>query len=511
MAIIADKPVAAGGPQAGGREALAIALFLLASALFLFLDTRTTPVVLWDESRNVVNALEMKRGGLSLVTTYGFAPDLWNTKPPLLIWLMSASASLFGPSEWTLRLPSALASLGTLLIVILFVRRAAGSLATGLIAATILLLSPGFFGEHGARTADYDALLLFFTTLYLQLLFFAVHRPRPALVLLAAAGAAIACACLTKSVAGLVPGAGLALYLLATGRWRRILRNRSGYGLMTALAVAPVLGFYLARDAAMPGYLAAAFRNDVIGRVRESLVGREAGPLFYASELVAGWFFAGPLLIGAPLAFRLLRGKARTLFLYSLAAAAAPLLVYSFATTKLIHYVLPAFPWLAVLVALALRAFWRRCFAAAPGERPRVTATGALLLLAAAALLAWLGWRSADWRYRAFPEREYYTQALYGELFASLSRHRVARVTIVDPGFTLEGKPHYTPMLRSYRLMWSERGLETEERAELPLVPAGVLASCDPGTTARLVRLGPDIAGVRGCAAIRPGAPIHPS
>src|SRR6185295_5928874 len=110
-------------------------------------------------------------------------------------------------------------------------------------------------------------------------------------------------------------GAGLALYLLATGRWRRILRNLPGYGLLTAVAVAPVLGFYLARDAAMPGYLAAAFRNDVIGRVRESLVGREAGPLFYASELIAGWFFAGPLLIGAPLAFRLLRGKARTLFL----------------------------------------------------------------------------------------------------------------------------------------------------------------------------------------------------
>ena len=33
------------------------------------------PIQLWDESRNVVNALEMQRSGLALVTTYDGAPD----------------------------------------------------------------------------------------------------------------------------------------------------------------------------------------------------------------------------------------------------------------------------------------------------------------------------------------------------------------------------------------------------------------------------------------------------
>lgn len=502
MARLANSARETRPPGANSREALAIALFLLASALFLFLDTRTMPIVLWDESRNVVNALEMRRAGLGLVTTYGFEPDLWNTKPPLLIWLMSASAALFGPSEWALRLPSALAALGTLLILILFVRRVSGSLGTGLVAAAILLLSPGFFGEHGARTADYDALLLFFTTLYLQLLYFAVHRAKPRLGLLAAAGAAIAFACLTKSVGGLVPGAGLALYLILTGRWRRVAGHMPGYTLMAAIAAAPVLAFYLARDAALPGYLAAAFRNDVIGRVRESLVGRESGPLFYAGELLAGWFFAGPVLIGVPLAIRLVRGKARMLFLYALAAAAAPLIVYSFATTKLIHYVLPAFPWLSVLVALALRAFWRRYFAVPVGERFKLNIVSLVLLLAGAALLAHLAYRAADWRYRAFPERQFYAQALYGELFDALTRKGVSSATVVDPGFTLEGKPHYTPLLRSYRLISSERSFATEQRPELPLSPTGTLASCDPTTAERLLRLGPDIGGVAGCAVI---------
>jgi hypothetical protein len=72
----------------------------------MFIDLRPVPIVLWDESRLAVNALEMHLRGLSLVTTYEFSPDLWNTKPPLLIWLMQPGMAAFGPSEWTVRLPS---------------------------------------------------------------------------------------------------------------------------------------------------------------------------------------------------------------------------------------------------------------------------------------------------------------------------------------------------------------------------------------------------------------------
>ena len=89
-------------------------LFLLLAAVFLYWDAANSPITLWDESRNIVSALEMRQTGLSLVTTYGYAPDLWNTKPPLLIWLIYASVELFGPTVWALRLPSMLASLGTL-------------------------------------------------------------------------------------------------------------------------------------------------------------------------------------------------------------------------------------------------------------------------------------------------------------------------------------------------------------------------------------------------------------
>src|SRR5206468_3140523 len=95
-------------------ESLFILLFLLASSVFLFADATVPPVALQDEARNAVNAIEMSIRGYSLITTFNFQPDLWNTKPPLLIWLMSASMSLFGPSDWAIRLPCALAAMGTL-------------------------------------------------------------------------------------------------------------------------------------------------------------------------------------------------------------------------------------------------------------------------------------------------------------------------------------------------------------------------------------------------------------
>ena len=48
--------------------------FLLVAALFMASDMATRHIVLWDESRLAVNALEMSERGFSLVTTYGIQP-----------------------------------------------------------------------------------------------------------------------------------------------------------------------------------------------------------------------------------------------------------------------------------------------------------------------------------------------------------------------------------------------------------------------------------------------------
>ncbi|MBJ6109715.1 hypothetical protein JAO73_11875 [Hymenobacter sp. BT523] len=44
---------------------------------------------MWDEARLAVNATEILQSGDWLITRYDGQPDLWNTKPPLFIWLQA--------------------------------------------------------------------------------------------------------------------------------------------------------------------------------------------------------------------------------------------------------------------------------------------------------------------------------------------------------------------------------------------------------------------------------------
>lgn len=489
------------GLAGGHRDWLILGAVLAMSAIFLFVDARTAPIVLWDESRNVVNALEMRRTGPSLVTTYDSAPDLWNTKPPLLIWLMTASMALFGPSEWALRLPSALAALGTIALVVLLVRRVTGSMGTAATAGIFVLLSPAFFGEHGARTADYDALLLFLVTAYLALLFQAVHKRTPRLHILLGTGLLIAAGVLTKSTAGLIPGVGVAVWLLLTRRLDR-LWSVKGYALMAASAALPVLLFFVARELQSPGYLEASWHNDMAGRFRHGLIGREDPPWFYLGMLSADWFVAGPVLIALPLALRYVRGKSRALLLYSLCVAGCTVAVLTFASTKHVHYALPALPWLAIAAAILLRGVFAGLRSGIGGSR--LWFAGAVVV--AGGLLGWQAATGFDWRYRAFPDRQFYTEALYGELFTELSSRGIARIEVVDRGMVLEGKPHYVPLLRAYQLMWQERGVAVRHHAEVTSVPqlSGiVVASCHLPDLPLVAAMGAQIDEDGGCVAVR--------
>jgi 4-amino-4-deoxy-L-arabinose transferase-like glycosyltransferase len=455
---------------------------MLGSALFLFFDTRTVPIILWDESRTVANALEMRSSGFSLITTYDFRPDLWNTKPPLLIWLMTASMSLFGPTEFAVRLPSAIAALATLLCLILFVRRITGSIVTGLLAAALLMLSPGFFGEHGARTADYDAALLFFVTAALQLLFFAIHRARPSLGLIVSAGALAAFAGLTKTVSGFIPFVGIVLYLLATRRSTRITAHWPVYVLAGVLALAPLLLFYALREIAVPGYFPAAMHNDLGGRFAQALTARVTGPSYYVSELLLGWFVAGPLLLLAPWTLRGSNGRNKVLLLWAICISIGILGIYSVSSTRLIHYVLPAFPWLAIVGALTAR-FAVEHFVVRPW-RARDRSMAAIVSLALLMLTVQMSSKALHWRYEGFRDRQFTPQATYGELFGRLAERGILQVTVVDPGIRVSVLSQYAPLVHVQKLIWRERGFMVTRVIEIPETFDEPLVSCEPRAAA---------------------------
>ncbi len=481
----------------------ALFVVLTVCALFLYVDGRPLPIQLWDESRVVVNALEMHVRGFSLVTTYGGRPDLWNTKPPLLIWAMAASLSVFGVSETALRLPTMAAALGVLSLTFGFTRKLSGSTWTAALATILLTLSAGFFGEHAARTADYDVPLSLFVTGYACVLFDLLHRRRPEPVRVALAAALIAGATLTKGIAGLTPGLGVVLYLLAVGRWRRALTWP--YVAMGLGAAIPVAAFFVAREHAAPGYLRATLFNDAVGRFRTSL-DQHGGPPWTYLDLcfVKGLFSGGLVTVGAPLALRLATGRVRQGLIFSLCMAAGILATDSLAATKLAQYAVPAYPFLAVACALAghatLEALRRRRTLAKTG---RIAVIGVVLAVVAAPELLF--------RYVSIPQMMYQPQARYGDVFASLSRQGASRVRVVDGGVWGPGVPKaYTPQLHAQILIWRPLGLDiarVQGLDEALATPQSYTVTCDPSLIGALSRLGRDVAEVRDCVAL---APPHP-
>ena len=493
--------VTGGRAQSTTPVAILIAI-LLVSAAFLFFDRTAMPIQLWDESRNIVNALEMRARGFSLVTSYDGAPDLWNTKPPLLIWLMAGSVALFGPETWALRLPSMIAALGTIALLFWFVRRTTGSVATAALAAGLLVLSPAFFGEHSARTADYDALLLFFVTAYLYLLFAALETDRPARALLGLIGVAICCAFLTKSIAALVPGVGVVVYVAVTGRWRRLFATR-GY-LVTGLGVTGTLLLFLAvREWQGPGYLHAALFNDVNGRFGSSLV--LAKPRWFYFELLrAGFFAAGPLLILAPTALLAARGRVRQVLLFALCIVAATLAVFTCAASKLDHYILPAVPFMAIAAALTCQLAIAQARAALGGEARYASLAAAALLIVAIVPVATGVAAAVARRYYGSVVAEGARSGHYGALFDRIVPLADRPILVVDPGFAAD-EPNYTPVLLAYREIWAARGVavaHSTDVADTERTRRRILASCDAAAVPRIAARGRDIGGIAGCAAV---------
>jgi 4-amino-4-deoxy-L-arabinose transferase-like glycosyltransferase len=333
-----------------------LALLLIGSPLAF--DLGALPIQSWDEARQAVNSLEMLRsGGQWLITTFDHQPDLWNTKPPLLIWLQAISLGVLGPTEVAVRLPSLLASLGVVGLLYLAGRRV-GHPGIGLLAGALLVTMPGYRGPHLARSGDYDALLCFWVLGQLLATFAYAETGRRRYLLLAAG--AVGGAVLTKSVAGLLGVPSLALYLLLEKKLVATVRRPDFWGAVVVGLAGPVC-YYLLREWALPGYLAAVWDNELGGRYAHDLSYGPHPLLFHVTNLVKYqcryWLPLLPLLfflvIAPPSPSRRL-GVLLSLFLVEWLA------VITFSVTKFEWYTGPMLPALALLLALGVGAAYTR-------------------------------------------------------------------------------------------------------------------------------------------------------
>ncbi len=342
------------GPHARYTYLKVWLLFVLMAVFPLFMHLDALPLRVWDEARQAISAWEMWQSRDFLVTHFEGEPDMWSTKPPLLIWLQVAFISLLGPGELAIRLPSAIAALFTGWFILRLCIRHLDAPWMGLVICAILYTNVGYVNVHVSRSGDYDALLILWMITSLCALFSWSQKGDPrhlfwSIVLLALG-------VLTKSVQALIIVPGMVLYLLYRRQLMTALKQRM-FWIGSAVFVLLVGGFYLGREAANPGYLQAVWENDMGGRYGTSLSGHEQPWDFYIRLLIdvhfSPWWLLA--LIGPVLGFASRDERLRHWTVLLTVTAATYLYFISSAETKLSWYAAPLIPLLAGLAAIPIQ------------------------------------------------------------------------------------------------------------------------------------------------------------
>jgi len=402
-----NDPPAGSGP---GLAALAFGLTLAvcAGTLLYNLDGGSLPNS--DDPIYASIAKEQADSGRWLEHRY-LAAEIFE-KPPLFFWLAAASIRTFGPGDFPVRLPAALASLLLLTLVYLLAaprpggrHMAAGTsrfespasaagtprpgglsspagVAAGAVAACFLLGTGEFF--FNSRRVMTDLPFWLFALAFLASLARAVSgqgsgagrtgsspasassRPAaagPSRVWLLLSSLCMALAVLTKGPAfGPVAAAAL-LFLLLRRSWRSWTAADCLVLLLPALLVAGPWHAYMAWQHGTD-FLGSYLGYHAVARVTSSLVG-PTGPGFYLDQLVTGegWHWALLMLAGLlTCLWHAVRGRSSLDVLLALFVLLYAALI-SFMGTRLPHYVLPLYAISALYVgrmaSRLLRAFGR--------------------------------------------------------------------------------------------------------------------------------------------------------
>lgn len=322
--------------------------------LYPFRILGDAPILLWDESRRAVNALEMLQNGNYLVPHFLGHPDMWGTKPPLLIWGQVISMKLLGINEWGVRFPSMVAALMLMVLLLLFAKKAFNSFWPGIFGSLILMTSFIFFREHGFLTGDYDILLTLWQMGYFSAFYFYVQSKQARF--LYAMGGFILLAAWTKGIAGLFYLPGIVVFSLCYKQARFVFKDKKVYTI-ALLTIVGIISYYLIRESINPGYIKAVLHNEVVGRYIEGVEGGRHYLSYYfyvLTNAVDRHFFPWIFFVPVAILWIWLKTPYRAYLTLSLSIVITFLLVISGSATRIFWYCIPVVPLLALLVGTFL-------------------------------------------------------------------------------------------------------------------------------------------------------------
>jgi 4-amino-4-deoxy-L-arabinose transferase-like glycosyltransferase len=357
------------------RPALGIALL---AAVLVLVDLGRRILATNDEARFALLAQGMLDGGA------WFFPQLngiaYHSKPLLQAWLIALCSWPLGHvTQLTAVLPSALAGIGTALVVYAIGRDMFGTDA-GRFAALVVLTTQGWFLH--ARLPMPDMLLTLFITASLAM-FWRMIAGRPGPNWLAFYGL-VALAFWAKGIAGLLPLVAAGVYAIATrrlGRWRD-LHLPAGAALVAVLIGPWWVRQWLSSTAALREVVVWDYAVWYVPRTLTAAL--FTGPLQHVVGILFPWVLVVPAVFWHAARFLRGRGGERDAVYVLVVWSAVVLGCVAISEQQRLRYYVPLVPPVALLVGWWCAAGERRAIAQIPWRIYGVAAGGVALATVAA-------------------------------------------------------------------------------------------------------------------------------
>jgi 4-amino-4-deoxy-L-arabinose transferase-like glycosyltransferase len=352
------KEAAAAGPRC-----LHVVLLVAVCAAMFLVRAGSLPLADPEESRCALIVRDMVQHDHWLVPHLQGEPYL--DKPAPFFWLAALGVKLTGSAELGGRLVPALAALLAVLVTYAFARRVFADAYAGLLAGLVLATSGEFlFMARWYRmdmpfmAAMWAALWWFWRSEDRRLCQAPVSKAETWLGFYVFAAAAT----LFKGPAGLgLPALVITAYFMLSRQYRRVLEFFSPLGAGVYLLIAAP--WYVVVSLRQPGYFHEFFLHQNLQRFAGGYdMGHNWPGVLYVPILLGGllpWtmFLPGVVIRCFPRRWRLRNERPAMTLLWL--AALVPLAFFSVSSTKLVSYILPVFPPLAVLIG-GLIAVWTR-------------------------------------------------------------------------------------------------------------------------------------------------------
>ena len=337
---------------AAPRTQFALLVFL--SALLLFSNLHRGDLSGYDDAVYAHEGKQMLLSGDWWTVRLNGRLDF--DKPPLFVWLEALSFSVFGLSDWAAKFPAALLGFGTLLLVYAIARELSGCAWVANLAV-IVLSTTQYFLKY-AMHAMTDVPFTFFFALAICCYWRAWRqRPHWQWGWWLGCGAAIACCILTRSILGLLALAVISAHLIVMRRFD-VLRSAACWGgLVLALGV-PLL-WYVAQYRLYGAEFLVRHFAFTVENVRSIQPAGDTewlrGLAHYPWLLVKlYWPWLPCLVTGMVWAIRQTWRSADPAPRLLLVWVLCVVVPFSLIESKVLRYLLPAFPAFSILAALAL-------------------------------------------------------------------------------------------------------------------------------------------------------------